>query len=253
MPREIAAFVNDASPDATQKLIDRLLADPQYGERWGRHWLDLTRYADSNGYENDGDRPNAYPYRDFVVQAFNDDLPYNTFLAWQLAGDEILPGDGRAVAATGFLTAGPLLTSNTQLEDEIRRYRYDELDDVLSTTGGAMLGLTVGCARCHDHKYDAIPTRDYYRLQAAFIGTKRQDVELTLADGVRQKALVVVEPGSTPAPGWLVARGDPMNRREQVSLGFLSVLCGPAGAEPYLEHVRAEPGARSDTPLQRAA
>ncbi len=149
-------------------LVERLLASPHYGERWGRHWLDAARYADSGGYEFDVERPNAWPYRDWVVRALNEDLPYDEFLRLQLAGDELRPDDPSAHAATGFLTAGPVV-SNQQTEQN----RYDELDDVLATTGSAMLGLTLACARCHDHKFDPIPQRDYYQILAAFTGTER--------------------------------------------------------------------------------
>ncbi len=170
---EVAAFVADARPNAWELLVETALASPRYGERWGRHWLDAARYADSAGYEFDVERPNAWPYRDFVIDAVNDDLPWDEFLRWQLAGDELAPGDARAVAATGFLAAGPRV-DNQVLED----LRYDELDDMLATTGSAMLGLTVACARCHDHKYDPIPQKDYYSMLAAFTSTEFVDAPL---------------------------------------------------------------------------
>ena len=175
-PLDVDAFVHDAAPNAVEKLVDRLLASPHYGERWARHWLDVARYADSEGYRYDRDRKHAWPYRDFVIRAMNDDLPYDTFVRWQLAGDEIEPSNPQAVIATGFCTAGPLQekqASDSKKNQE--RNRYDELDDMLATTGSAFLGLTLGCARCHDHKFDPIPTRDYYRMLAAFAGTKRVD------------------------------------------------------------------------------
>ena len=177
-PEEIEAFVLDPDPQAYEKLVDRLLADPRFGERWGRHWLDVARYADSNGIESDNDRPNAYRYRDFVIRAFNDDLPYDTFVRWQIAGDEEEPDNPQAVSATGFLTAGPSTILDVPMEEEKIRNRLNELDDILSTTGSALLGLTVACARCHDHKYDPIPTRDYYRLMAAFNSGDRAEVPL---------------------------------------------------------------------------
>jgi mono/diheme cytochrome c family protein len=177
-PDEVAAFVDDPAVDAYEKLVDRLLASPHYGERWGRHWLDLARYADSDGYEADFDRPTAYHYRDFVIKAFNDDLPFDTFVKWQLAGDEYRPNDPSARSATGFLTAGPVIIftvagEGTELERATNR--FNELDDMLATTGSAFLGLTIGCARCHDHKFDPIPTRDYYSMLAAFTTSKRQE------------------------------------------------------------------------------
>ena len=177
-PEEVEAFVADPSPDAYAKLVDRLLASRHYGERWGRHWLDVVRYADSDGQERDADRPTAYHYRDFVIRALNDDLPFDTSVRWQMAGDELEPDDPRAVAATGFLTAGPHTVLNVPMEEEKVRNRYNELDDMLSTLGSGMLGLTIGCARCHDHKYDPIPTRDYYRMLGVFQTGDRAEVPL---------------------------------------------------------------------------
>ncbi len=178
-PEEVGQFVNDRTSDAYPRLVDRLLASPAYGERWGRHWLDLARYADSDGYEADKDRPEAWPYRDFVIKALNEDLPYRTFIRWQLAGDEYAPDNPAAVAATGFLAAGPyVIPVPSDTEHNKLRYRYDDLDNMLSTTSSAMLGLTVGCARCHDHKYDPIPTRDYYQMLAAFTSTERRVASL---------------------------------------------------------------------------
>lgn len=175
---ELAAFENDASPDAWEKVVDRLLAYPRYGELWARHWLDVARFAESSGFEHDYDRPNAYHYRDFVIKALNEDMPYDQFIHWQLAGDEFAPGNGFAMSATGFLGAGVFPTQITA--NEVERTRYDAMDDMLSTTGSAMLGLTIGCARCHDHKFDPIPTKDYYRLLSTFTTTVRSDVELDL-------------------------------------------------------------------------
>ncbi len=163
-------------------LADTLLENKHFGERWARHWLDVARYADSNGYENDLDRPNAYQYRDFVIRALNSDLPFDQFVRWQIAGDELQPDNPVAVAATGFLAAGPLNRSAaTAPEEVLKGIRYDELDDIVSTTSQAFLGLTLGCARCHDHKFDAIPTRDYYRMVATFASSSRQDSALIRA------------------------------------------------------------------------
>ncbi|WZO97658.1 PSD1 and planctomycete cytochrome C domain-containing protein [Isosphaeraceae bacterium EP7] len=177
-PDEIAAFLADARPDAYDHLIDRLLESPRYGERWARHWLDLARYAESHGFEHDYDRPTAYTYRDFLIEALNADLPYDTFVRWQLAGDELAPESNLALKATGFLAAG---THSTQITaNQVEKERYDELDDMLGTTSTAFLGLTVGCARCHDHKYDPIPTADYYRMLSTFTTTVRSEVELNV-------------------------------------------------------------------------
>lgn len=167
-----------SDPHVYAALVDQLLASPHYGERWARHWLDVARYADSNGQEGDGDRPNAYRYRDFVIRSFNDDLPYDTFVRWQLAGDEIAPDNPQAIAATGFIVAGNSTVLNVPMEEEKLRNRANELDDMVSTTSQAFLGLTLACARCHDHKYDPLPTRDYYRMMCAFNSGDRTDVPL---------------------------------------------------------------------------
>ena len=172
-PAEVGAFVRDASADAHERLVERLLADPHYGERWARHWLDVARYADTAGFEEDRSRPHAYQYRDFVIRSFNEDLPWDTFLHWQIAGDLIAPDDPHVFAATGFLTAAPDVRPD--FVNFRKKDRFDELDDLIATTGVAMLGLTVGCARCHDHKFDPVPMRDYYGLQAFFTSTKRSE------------------------------------------------------------------------------
>ncbi|MEP6756026.1 MAG: PSD1 and planctomycete cytochrome C domain-containing protein [Chthonomonadales bacterium] len=172
-PEEIQAFERDTSPKAWEKVIDRLLDSPQYGERWARHWLDIVRYADSGGFEGDKDRPLAYRYRDYVIQSFNADKPYTDFLKEQIAGDEWKPKDRNAVIATGYLAAGPqdIVMQNV-------KNRADELDDLVSTTGAALLGLTIGCARCHDHKYDPVKQTDYYRLSAIFAPTERREMDI---------------------------------------------------------------------------
>lgn len=175
-PEEIETFVNDTSPDAYEKLIDRLLANPHYGERWARHWLDLARFGESHGYEQDYDRPSAYHYRDFVIQALNQDMPYDRFVKLQLAGDEMEPDNVQAMMATGFLAAGTHATQITASQAE--KERYDELDDLAGTIGTAFLGMTIACARCHDHKFDPIPQQDYYRLISTFTTTVRSEMEL---------------------------------------------------------------------------
>jgi hypothetical protein len=163
-------------------LVDRLLADPEYGERWGRHWLDVARYADSAGYESDFDRKTSYAYRDAVIRALNADLPFTDFVRWQVAGDRLAPDDPVALALTGFLTCGPEATTTpTDTRRNKEKYRSDEIDDLVTTTAQAFLGLTVGCARCHDHKYDPIPSREYYQLAACFVSTKRQETPLSPA------------------------------------------------------------------------
>ena len=168
-------FVRDPSPRAYERLIDELLESPHYGERWARHWMDIARFAESHGFEEDFDRPYAYHYRDFLIKAFNRDMPYDRFVSLQIAGDELEPENPLALMATGFLGAGAFPTQITEAEFET--VRYDELDDMIGTLGTAMLGLTVGCARCHDHKHDPIQSRDYYRMAAVFGRTTRTVIE----------------------------------------------------------------------------
>ena len=166
-PAETAAFLADNTAGAWERTIDALLASPHYGERWGRHWLDVARYADSSGFEQDYDRPNAWRYRDYVIRAFNQDKPYDRFLKEQIAGDELDAKNDDTLIATGFLRAGPRVAFREKDNPE-RRYEY--LDDLIATTGRGVLGLTVQCARCHNHKFDPIPQRDYYSLVATFFG-----------------------------------------------------------------------------------
>ncbi|MDF1858723.1 MAG: PSD1 and planctomycete cytochrome C domain-containing protein [Verrucomicrobiales bacterium] len=159
-------------------LVDELLDSPHYGERWARHWLDAARFGESHGFEQDYDRKYAYHYRDFVIKALNANMPWDQFIRWQLAGDEIAPDDPLAMMATGFLGAGVFPTQLT--EKEFESARYDELDDMAATTGTAMLGLTIGCARCHDHKFDPIPVKDYYQFVSTFTTTIRSEIDLDL-------------------------------------------------------------------------
>jgi hypothetical protein len=177
-PDEIDAFLGDGSPDAYERRVDRLLASPGHGERWARHWLDVARFAESHGFEQDYDRPYAFHYRDFVIRALNEDMPYDRFVKLQLAGDEIEPENPLALMATGFLGAGVFPTQITA--NEVERTRYDALDDMAATTGTAMLGLTIGCARCHDHKFDPIPQGDYYRMISVFTTTVRSNIDVNL-------------------------------------------------------------------------
>ncbi len=163
-PREVEAFVADPSPHAWEDLIDRLLDSPRYGEKWGRHWLDLVRFAETNSYERDGRKPHAWRYRDYVIRSFNEDKPYNRFVREQLAGDEMADGGADGLIATGYYRLGIWDDEPTDPEQS----RYDGLDDIVATTGQVFLGLTVDCARCHDHKIDPIPQKDYYRLLSFF-------------------------------------------------------------------------------------
>ena len=174
-PAEIDAFERDSRPDAYERLVERLLASPQYGERWGRHWLDVVRFAESHGYEMNTLRPTAWPYRDYVIHAFNRDLPYGQFVREQLAGDVLAGDDALTAAATGFLVGGPHdLVGNGTTEGKLQM-RSDDLFDLVATTSATFLGLTVGCARCHDHKFDPITQKDFYALQAIFAGVEHAE------------------------------------------------------------------------------
>lgn len=177
-PDEVDEFVASNEEGAWKSVIERFMESEHFGERWARHWMDVARFAESHGYEQDYDRPHAYHYRDFLIQAFNSDLPFDRFVQWQLAGDEMAPDDPLALMATGFLGAGAFPTQLTEAEFESAR--YDELDDMVTTTGVAFLGLSVGCARCHDHKFDPIPSSDYYRMAATFTTAIRSEMVLDL-------------------------------------------------------------------------
>jgi hypothetical protein len=173
------------SKAAWSDLIDRLLVRPEYGERWARHWMDIARFAESFGYEQDYDRPNAYHYRDFLIRAFNQDMPFDQMVRWQIAGDELAPENPLAWMATGFLGAGAFPTQLT--EREFESTRYNELDDMTATTSVAFLGLSIGCARCHDHKFDPISSEDYYRFAASFTAAIRSEKTLDLDPEANEK------------------------------------------------------------------
>ncbi|MEK6258557.1 MAG: DUF1549 domain-containing protein [Planctomycetota bacterium] len=163
-PEEIAAVLDDAAPEAFERVVDRLLASPGYGERWGEHWLDLARFAETDGFEFDAVRPNAWRYRDWVIEALNSDLPFDRFVQQQIAGDELWPDDPQAAVATGFLLCGPDMPD---INDQDER-RHTILNELAGTVGSVFLGLSVGCAQCHDHKIDPISQPDFYRLRAFF-------------------------------------------------------------------------------------
>ena len=169
-PEEVDDFLRDGRPDAYERLVDRLLASPHYGERWARHWLDVVRYAESEGFERDLLRPNAWPYRDYVIRSLNEDKPYLRFAREQIAGDVLEPVTHDGIVATSFLVFGPVdavgLTSAVEAEREL--VRQDYLEEMVGVVGQTFLGLTMNCARCHDHKFDPIPQKDFYRLKAVF-------------------------------------------------------------------------------------
>jgi mono/diheme cytochrome c family protein len=195
-PADLQRLMTDPSPGWYDNMVDQLLDSRHFGERWARHWLDIARFAESHGFEQDYNRDFAYHYRDFVIKAFNMDMPYDQFVRWQLAGDEIAPDAPLAMMATGFLGAGVFPTQLT--EKEFEPARYDELDDMVSTMGTAMLGLTIGCARCHDHKFDPIPAADYYRIVSTFGRTIRSNIEVELNSPETRRAIVKWETEHKP-------------------------------------------------------
>ena len=178
-PEQIDSFLNDPSPSAYEHLVDRLLASPRYGERWGRHWLDVVHYADSHGFDQDRRRLNAWPYRDYVIRSLNEDKRYELFVREQLAGDVVRPDDAESVVATGFIAAGPwdFASHSTLQEDTFNRKmaRLLDRDDMVAATVSTFSSVTAHCARCHDHKFDPISQEDYFSLQAVFSGIERTD------------------------------------------------------------------------------
>ena len=190
-PAEVEAFIQDKDPKAYEKLIDRLLASPRYGERYARHWLDIAHYADTHGFERDQRRDNAWRYRDYVINALNADKPYDQFLREQIAGDVLSPIDPHAIAATGFLAAGPWdFVGQVETKSDVlrRSARTLDLDDMVTQVMTAACGVTVNCARCHDHKLDPISQREYYSLWSVFAGLKRGDRDLDTAESARLAA-----------------------------------------------------------------
>ncbi len=196
-PEAVEAFVaaSGSDPMAYETLVDRLLASPQYGERWGRHWLDVVRFGESQGYETNLPRPGAWPYRDYVIRAFNRDTPFPSFVFDQLAGD-LSRGDWLTQAATGFLVGGTHDIVGNQTVEGMLQQRADDLDDMITATGTTFLGLTIQCARCHDHKFDLIAQKDYYSLQAIFAGVNHAERELSIPeseDRLREIAMIASE------------------------------------------------------------
>ncbi len=220
---EIKAFVEDPSEDAFQTVVDQLLASPHYGEQWGRHWLDIVRYADSDGQANDYARPNAWRYRDYVIRSFNEDKPYDQFVIEQIAGDEWAPDDVEMLIATGFLRMGPWEHTSMSIAAETRQFF---LDDVTNSVGEVFLSQPLRCARCHDHKFDPIPTRDFYQVQAVFANTQfaerrapyltseNQSISDTEKEIITQfianaqsKKNIILEKEEKAAKEWMTTRG----------------------------------------------
>ena len=213
-PDELRRFVDDRSPDAYERLVDRLLASPHYGERWGRHWLDIARYGDSNGGDSNDTYAHAYRYRDWVLGALNRDMPYDRFVALQIAGDLLSADpelDRNPVAATGFLAIGTKII----IEKDLVKMRVDQIAEQINTLGKALLGLSVACARCHDHKFDPISTGDYYALAGIFQSTQ-------VADYAKSATVAEGEAGNAR----IHRRGSHLDLGPEVDRGFIKLLAG---------------------------
>lgn len=260
-PDEVAAFIADDAPDAHQRLVDRVLASPHYGERWARHWLDVVRFGETSGFETNVERPTAYHYRDYVIRAFNEDKPYDQFVLEQLAGDAV-----GADAATGFLVGGPYDRVKSPDINLTLMQRQDELTDMLNTTGTAFLGLTLGCARCHNHKFDPITQRDYYAIQAAFAGVEHGERPLDSADAqARRQRLNQVEEqlhATRQRLSELVGLREPVNAKvneerfppTEVRFVRFTVRATNNGIEPCIDELEiyatsADPGAAANVAL----
>ncbi|QDV48875.1 PSD1 and planctomycete cytochrome C domain-containing protein [Gimesia fumaroli] len=234
--KQITQFENDTSPDAWERRIDALLASPQYGERWARYWLDLVRYADTSGYERDQEKPFAWKYRDWVVDAFNSDLPYDRFILEQIAGDELPDRSKSSVIATGFLRLG---TWNDEPNDPLD-YQYDRLEDLVHTTSSAFLGMTVKCARCHSHKFDPITQEDYYRMASAFWAGPIAAGDRKLLGGPKPEQLGFpdvlgwTDLSSSPAPLHVLKNGEREHPLQAVTPASLSMI--PELERPFTPH-----------------
>lgn len=210
---ELKSFLHDSSPEAYEKLIDSYLASPAYGERWAQHWLDVVRFAESDGFEHDQVRSDAWRYRDWVIQALNDDMPYDEFVRRQIAGDEMYPNDPDSAIATGFLVAGPDMPDINLMEER----RHTVLNEMTLTTGAALMGLTLGCAQCHDHKSDPVSQADFYRMRAIF-------GDMAIPQKMSQLPHTFIPlSGGVPA-NHLVYRGDFRNEGPEVNPAFLRVV-----------------------------
>ncbi len=244
--QQIKDFLDDPSPDAIDNVIDRLLAMPQYGERWARHWLDLARYADTSGYERDQEKPYAWKYRDWVVQALNEDMPYDQFIIQQIAGDEIDERTEQSVVATGFLRLGAWNDEPNDQDD----YQYERLEDVVHATASAFLGLTVKCARCHAHKFDPIRQEDYYRMAAVFWPGPIHARDANLLGGPTtgelgfDNVLGWTDITAAPTPLHLLKNGDREHPQQAIEPGSLSTI-------PSLYRIFDDPPAGARTTQRR--
>ena len=210
-PEQVASFLSDPTPHAYERLVDSLLASPHYGERWAQKWLDVVRFADTDGFERDGYREHGWRYRDYVVRAFNSDKPYDRFVQEQVAGDELFPASSESLVATGFHGAGPRhVTSGNQDEEEARQ---EVLTEMALGVGQGLLGLTVQCARCHDHKFDPISQEDYYRLESFFGATELKDLPIASEEQIaaQEKAIAEHEARVEPLKAQLKEIEEPFN------------------------------------------
>ncbi|HEX6984223.1 MAG TPA: DUF1549 and DUF1553 domain-containing protein, partial [Planctomycetaceae bacterium] len=217
-PEEIESFAAADRPDAYERLVDRLLASPRYGERWGRHWLDVVRFGESNGFERNVLINNVWPFRDYVIRSFNEDKPFDRLVLEHLAGDVIAAGDSDVAVGTAFLVCGPYDNVGNQDPAAAAVIRADALDEMIRATGEAFLGLTVGCARCHDHKFDPITQADYHALYATFAGVKHGERDV----GRGPWWVGLFEPA--PGPFHVFRGGDPQRKGDEVVPASLAVL-----------------------------
>jgi len=217
-PEEIRQFIADASPRAWEALVERMLASPLYGERWARHWLDVARYTESQGFEYDHYRPNAWPYRDYVIEAFNSGKPYDQFIREQLAGDAIEPVTREGIIATSLLVCGPWDQAGSSQANATQRAitREEELEDLIAAVSQGMLGMTVNCARCHAHKFDPIPQADYYRIKAVFEGVRHGERPAPTDAEAREhaRATAAIKTQIAAADGQLMELGAGLGRDE---------------------------------------
>jgi hypothetical protein len=228
-PAEVKAFLGDASPNAYERAVDRLMASPGYSERWAQRWLDIVRYADTNGFELDAERPHAWRYRDYVIRSFQANKPFDRFLLEQIAGDELWPGDATAHIATGFLRAGPQHVVGGNQDEELNRQEL--LTEMTGVTGAALMGLTMNCARCHNHKFDPILQADYYRLQAIFAPAIDAEVDISA-------------PGEKLAYAWELAEYQARLRPIEQAIAAIET--------PYREKLREEKRAQLEPKFRQA-
>jgi hypothetical protein len=213
-PDEVRAFLNDKRPGSYERLVDRLLASPAYGEQWGRHWLDVIRFGESRGYERNEIIPNAWPFRDYVIRSFNEDKPYDRLVQEHLAGDALSNGDPNVEVGVTFLTTGPYDDVGNQDPVQAATIRANTLDDIIRATGESFMGMTIGCARCHDHKFDPVLTKDYYSMFATFSGVRHGNREVATQAQRDERARLL--------PPLQKQAADLAERREDLEFGIMA-------------------------------